>query len=237
MAMGHKAHSVADHGKGMVADRVRILTNSPLMGEPEQSVVELPLLVPSEAAAALEAAADERALALAQLFRILIRDFLGIEDAGMSGLADRTPQNTGSPVSRELMPSQVSVRAATRRVLIADPCADTVESTAWLLRAWGYDVRRAASGSEALEVAHSYRPDAVIMELGLPGLNGCKVARRLRQHGPNPQVFLVAVTGYGDAKNRRRCLEAGFNCHLVKPVEPDVLQSLLATSHRDSGGR
>jgi CheY-like chemotaxis protein len=122
-------------------------------------------------------------------------------------------------------------------VLVADPCADTVESTALLLRLWGHDVRGAASGQAALELARAYRPDAILMEVGLPGLDGFEVARRLRQPGADPELLLVAVTGYGDEKNRRRSREVGFDCHLVKPVEPEVLQSLLATSHRAAGGR
>jgi two-component system, chemotaxis family, CheB/CheR fusion protein len=155
----------------------------------------------------------------------------------MAALADRTARGTGHPVPREVKPPTGPAKAATRRVLVADPCADTVDSTAWLLRAWGYDVRGAGSGPEALEVARAYRPDTILMELGLPGLDGCEVARRLRRQGAHPEVLLVAVTGYGDEKNRRRSLEAGFDCHLVKPVAPDVLQNLLATSRRVSGGK
>jgi two-component system, chemotaxis family, CheB/CheR fusion protein len=155
----------------------------------------------------------------------------------MTALADRPARSTGRPGRRKVMTSTVPAEAATRRVLIADPCADTVESTAWLLRAWGHDVRGAGSGPEALEVARAYRPDTILMELGLPGLDGCEVARLLRQQDAHPEVLLVAVTGYGDEKNRRRSLEAGFDCHLVKPVEPDVLQNLLATSRRESGGK
>jgi two-component system CheB/CheR fusion protein len=112
-----------------------------------------------------------------------------------------------------------------------------VESTAWLLRLWGYDVQGAGTGPETLEVAWAYRPEVVLMELRLPGLDGCQVARRLRQQGTHPELLLVAVTGYGDEKNRRRSREAGFDCHLVKPVDPEVLQGLLATSRRDAGGR
>jgi CheY-like chemotaxis protein len=75
------------------------------------------------------------------------------------------------------------------------------------------------------------------MEMGLPGLDGCEVVRRLRQQGAHPELLVVAVTGYGDEKNRRRSREAGFDLHLVKPVDPEVLQGLLAASHRDAGGR
>lgn len=128
-------------------------------------------------------------------------------------------------------------RTARRLVLVADPCADTVESAAWLLRHWGHDVRRAGTGREALEVARAYRPDAILMEIALPGLDGFEVARRLRQQRGGPDVLLIAVTGYGDEKNRRRVREAGFDCHLVKPAEPAVLQNLLATDPHEAGGR
>jgi CheY-like chemotaxis protein len=134
------------------------------------------------------------------------------------------------------MTSTVPAEAATRRVLVADPCTDTVDSTAWLLRAWGHDVRGARSGPEALEVARAYRPDTILMEIGLLGLDGCEAAR-WRQQDAHPELLLVAVTGYGDEKNRRCCLEAGFHFHLVKPVEPAVLRNLLATRHRELGGK
>jgi CheY-like chemotaxis protein len=124
-----------------------------------------------------------------------------------------------------------------RRVLLADPCGDTVESTAWLLRLWGHDVRGIRTGREILEVARAYRPDTILMEIALPGLDGCEVARRLRQQAVGSEVLLVAVTGYGDQKHRRRSREAGFDWHLVKPVGPEVLQSLLATNSQDAGGR
>lgn len=128
-----------------------------------------------------------------------------------------------------------SMRPATRgpkRILLADPCRDTVESAAWLLRRCGYDVRGAGTGLETLEVALAYRPEAVLMELALPKLDGCQVAQRLRREVARPELLLVAVTGYGDEKNRRRSWEAGFDCHLVKPADPEVLLALLATGIR-----
>ena len=90
------------------------------------------------------------------------------------------------------------------------------------------------SGPETLEMALAYRPEVVLMELGLTGLDGCQVARRLRQQGVHRELLLVAITGYGDEKNRRRAWEAGFDCHLLKPVEPEVLRDLLATSRREA---
>jgi CheY-like chemotaxis protein len=122
-------------------------------------------------------------------------------------------------------------------VLIADPCADTVESAAWLLRLWGHDVRGVGTGREALDAARAFRPDTILMEIALPELDGCEVARRLRQQQAGREVLLVAITGYGDEKNRRRSREAGFDWHLIKPVDPEVLQSLLARNHQELGGR
>src|SRR3954467_13633163 len=87
--------------------------------------------------------------------------------------------------------------AGARRVLVADPHTDTVESTALLLRLWGHDVRCARSGPEALEVALADRPGTALMEMGLPEMDGCEVARRLRRCEGAPQALLVAVTGYG----------------------------------------
>src|SRR4051812_5348725 len=126
--------------------------------------------------------------------------------------------------------------ATVRRVLVADPHADTVESTALLLRLWGHDVRCASSGTEALEAALTYRPDAVLMEMGLPGMDGCEVARRLRRREGAPQALLVAVTGYGGERHRRLTREAGFDLHLVKPACPYALRELLAACKRQTGG-
>ena len=116
------------------------------------------------------------------------------------------------------------------RVLLADPCRDTVETLTWLLELWGYDVLTAATGPAALTAARAGRPDAVLMEIGLPQLDGWQVARRLREEGGRPLPLLVAVSGYGSERERARSREAGFDGHLVKPVSPDVIRTWLATS-------
>jgi len=121
------------------------------------------------------------------------------------------------------------------RVLLADPCPDTVETMAWLLRQWGYAVETAASGLEALEAALADRPDAILMELALPMLDGLQVARRLRQSG-KPIPLLVAVSGYGSEKDRARSREAGFDCHFVKPVCPEVVRVWLVVNCIHAGG-
>ncbi len=147
-------------------------------------------------------------------------------------LADRAGRRAGPPIRREVTPPTGPARGAPRRVLLADPCGDTVESTALLLRLWGHDVRGADSGPAALEAARAFRPDAVLMEVALPGLDGFEVARQLRRSGDVPGLLLVAVTGYGDEQSRRQCREAGFDCRLVKPADPEAVRELLATSQR-----
>jgi CheY-like chemotaxis protein len=123
-----------------------------------------------------------------------------------------------------------------RRVLVVDPCADTVESTALLLGLRGHEVRGASSGPEALEVARDFRPGTVLMEIRLPGMSGLEVVRRLRRGRRGGRPLLVAVTGYGSRADRRRSLAAGFDLHLVKPVEPELLEALLASGQRVAGG-
>jgi two-component system CheB/CheR fusion protein len=124
----------------------------------------------------------------------------------------------------------------THRVLVVDRCPDNAASTAYLLRLWGHSVQVAHDGPAALEAARSLRPDVVLMEIALPGLDGCAVARLLRQPEQVPQVLLVAVTGYGGQAYRRRCQAAGFDHYLLKPVDPEHLRSLLGTGARPSPG-
>ena len=140
---------------------------------------------------------------------------------------------TGARRTTVFLESQPSTRPevpSRRRVLVADPCADTVESTALLLRLRGHDVRGAESGPEVLEVARSYQPDAVRREIGLPGMDGYEAARRLRREEELPHLLLVAITGYGNERYRRRAWHAGFDHFLVKPADPEVVRELLATS-------
>jgi CheY-like chemotaxis protein len=123
------------------------------------------------------------------------------------------------------------------RVLLADPCRDTVGSLAWLLRLWGFDVLAAATGPAALDAARTGRPDVVLMELALPMIDGLQVARRLRLSNGESTPLLVAVTGYGSECDRARTREAGFDCHLVKPVCPEVVRAWLAANCGHEGGR
>jgi signal transduction histidine kinase/FixJ family two-component response regulator len=122
-----------------------------------------------------------------------------------------------------------SVAAVSRRVLVVDDNVAAADMLAALLRLWGHEVRLAYNGPEALAAAAEYRPDLVLLDIGLPLMSGYEVARRLRGQLRLDQTTLVAVTGYGQEEDRRRSQEAGFDRHLTKPVDADSLQALLAS--------
>ena len=116
-----------------------------------------------------------------------------------------------------------------RRVLVVEDSPDIRESVGMLLSQWNHDVAYAADGPEGVALARRIQPDVAIIDIGLPGANGYDVARQIRE-GPMPwarQVKLLAMTGYGQANDRVRALESGFDDHLLKPVEPRVLEQLL----------
>jgi CheY-like chemotaxis protein len=115
-----------------------------------------------------------------------------------------------------------------RRVLAVDDNVDAAESLALLLRLEGHEVRTAHDGPAALAAVQAERPDVVILDLGLPGMNGYEVARRLRALPGSEDMLLVALTGWAQEEDRRRCHEAGFDGHLPKPVEFSALRQFLA---------
>ena len=113
------------------------------------------------------------------------------------------------------------------RVLVVDDNVDAAESLAMLLKASGHDTRIAHDGPTALEATLDDPPDAVLLDIGLPRLNGYEVAKRMRQQGVLQNVILIAMTGYGQQTDRQRSQEAGFDHHLVKPVDFNDLQQIL----------
>jgi CheY-like chemotaxis protein len=114
------------------------------------------------------------------------------------------------------------------RVLVVDDDADCVFAMAALLRLAGHEVHTARASSEALEVAQRLRPDVVLLDLGLPGMNGCEVARQMQKHEDAPPPFLIAVTGHGREEARRRSRDAGIPVYLLKPVDGNYLLEILA---------
>jgi CheY-like chemotaxis protein len=121
-------------------------------------------------------------------------------------------------------------------VLVVDDNVDAAQSLAVLLRLQDQDVRVADDGSSALVVAQEFRPDVVFLDIGMPGIDGYEVCRRLKQQPDLGSVLIVAMTGWGQEDDRRRSHEAGFDAHLVKPAEPGVLHNLLLR-HRPIGRR
>ena len=114
------------------------------------------------------------------------------------------------------------------RILVVDDNKDSADSLAMLLRLKGNDIRTAYDGLEAVEVAETFHPELVLLDIGLPKLNGYDVARRIRQQPWGQDVILVALTGWGKDEDRRLSQEAGFNFHIVKPVELAALEKLLS---------
>lgn len=116
------------------------------------------------------------------------------------------------------------------RVLVVDDNVDTVLSFSILLRASGHDVFTANDGLMAVQVANERRPDVVLLDIGLPGLNGYEVAKRIRQQTSGKEVVLIALTGYGQDTDRELSAQAGFNHHLVKPARLEQVKEILAAA-------
>jgi CheY-like chemotaxis protein len=114
-----------------------------------------------------------------------------------------------------------------RRILVVDDNDDAVESLAILLEMMSYDVRTASDGIQAVEVAAAFSPDVVLLDIGLPGIDGYEAAKRIRALDGGDAVYLVALTGWGQEDDLRRSREAGFDHHLVKPVDPDTIEDVL----------
>jgi PAS domain S-box-containing protein len=129
----------------------------------------------------------------------------------------------------EVTPLPSAEAAVSKRVLIADDNLDAAESLQLWLQLAGHDVQIAGNGMEALRVAAEFKPDVALLDLGMPGLSGFDVARRIREAPWGGGMVLVALTGWGQDEDRRQTAEAGFNHHLTKPVAPENIESLIAS--------
>jgi PAS domain S-box-containing protein len=116
---------------------------------------------------------------------------------------------------------------ARHRILVVDDNADCAHSLAMLLDFMGNEVRTAYDGLEAVEAAAAYRPDLILLDLGMPKLNGYEACRRIREQAWGKGILIAALTGWGQEEDRRRSMEAGFDHHLIKPVGHDALERLL----------
>jgi DNA-binding response OmpR family regulator len=127
-------------------------------------------------------------------------------------------------------PPETAAVISGRRILIVDDNRDAADSLSLLLGLEGYETQVAYAGRSALEAAHSFQPEVIVLDLGLPDLSGYDVARLIRQDAQLAQVVLIALTGWGQEEHRRRALEAGFDHHVTKPVDLDEFASLLKRS-------
>ena len=129
-------------------------------------------------------------------------------------------------------PSTNGAAAGEQRVLIVDDNDDSTDTMATLIGLWGHEVRTAGDGFAALKIAEEWRPDTILLDIGLPTMSGYEVARKLHALPGLADVTLIAMTGYGQEDDRRRSREAGFTHHLTKPVQPEQLRQLLAARAR-----
>jgi CheY-like chemotaxis protein len=143
------------------------------------------------------------------------------EGGGMKDESEPAAPASAQPSSLRLHPS--------RRVLVVDDNADGAATTAALLGLMGHEVRTAGDGEEGVAAAAAFRPDVVLLDIGMPRLNGYDAARRIRELPGGRGVVLVALTGWGQEEDRRKSREAGFDHHLTKPVDPQDLGKLLAS--------
>ena len=129
-----------------------------------------------------------------------------------------TPEPHGEPTPAPLV----------CRLLVVDDNRDAADSLAILLRLIGQEVRVVYDGPTALEAARAEQPEVAFLDIGMPGMDGCELARRFRQEAALRHVTLVALTGWGQEEDRRRSQEAGFDHHLIKPADLDTLRELLS---------
>jgi len=122
--------------------------------------------------------------------------------------------------------------ASVQRALVVEDNADAADMLSELLGLWGYDVRAAQNGEEGVTLAATFRPHVVLVDIGLPGMDGFEVARRLRATRPTSQALVIGVSGYGQETDRRKAEEAGIDHQLMKPLDPQVLQGLLTRSKK-----
>jgi two-component system CheB/CheR fusion protein len=142
-------------------------------------------------------------------------------------------------VAEEAAPERADVPAVPAgprpgRVLVVDDNVDAADSLCLLLEVTGHTTRQAHDGPSAIELATSFQPDVVLLDIGLPGLDGYEVARRMRRQAVTAGSLIVAISGYGQQEDRVKAREAGFDHHLTKPVVFGDLQAILAQGDRPS---
>lgn len=209
--------SVSDNGMGIAADML-------------PQVFEMF----SQATSALERSEGGLGIGLS-LVRGLVVLHNGSIEARSAGLGRgsefvvRFPRSRRSSIveTRPVGGSTVTEARGGLRILVADDNRDSADSCRLLFEASGHTVRAAYTGQEALEIASEFRPQVALLDIGMPKMNGYELARRIRQTQWGGQTMLIAVTGWGQAEDKRQALNAGFDRHLTKPIDIDALTELL----------
>jgi PAS domain S-box-containing protein len=135
---------------------------------------------------------------------------------------------TGTQQAENRSPNTAMSKAAQKRILVVDDNVDSATSLAMMLKILGHETRKAHDGLEAVDVARSFAPEIILMDIGMPKLNGFDACRRIRAEQPDDsKSFIVALTGWGQHEARAKCKEAGFDMHLVKPVELQALAEAI----------
>ena len=120
----------------------------------------------------------------------------------------------------------MTAEGTAKRVLVVDDSVDSAETLGELLKIWGHDVKLAHDGRSALALAESFAPQVVLLDIGLPEMDGFAVAEKMKADGIAVEM-LIALTGYGEQSHRDRAAQAGFHRHLVKPVDPEALKKII----------
>jgi PAS domain S-box-containing protein len=141
----------------------------------------------------------------------------------------RIPIDEAGPAAKREADADAKPRVSSVRVLVADDNEDALRSLAMMLRAMGHEVHTARDGAEVLEAAAAIMPTLILMDIGMPRMNGYAVARRIREQPWGRGITLVALTGWGLEDDKRLAAEAGFDRHVVKPVEAPILREILAS--------
>ena len=138
------------------------------------------------------------------------------------------PKLVTEPQTLNIQTAAAAISKSTKcRILVVDDNVDAAESLVMLLNLSGNDARTAFSGQEALDVASTFRPEVVFLDIGLPGMNGYEVARQLLANATTASAKLIALTGWGAENDIFKSKEAGFHAHLTKPIDPEAIDALL----------
>ena len=129
---------------------------------------------------------------------------------------------------------EITKKSGPIRILVVDDNVDAADSVAWLFRQHAHDVRTTHDGRSAIELATEFRPQVVVLDLGLPQVDGYEVSRRLRTLPDTRDALIIAVSGYGQDEDRRRSTQAGFDHHFIKPVD---FQTLMGVLHEAENNR